>query len=318
MKRLCPSCNRTIENPPGPYCSRCGTELLTIPITSDLTGSLLDDRYQIIKKIGSGGIGIVYSALQLSVQREVAVKVMKPDMARRPDLVKRFSIEARATCTLTNPHTVTIHDFNQTVDGTLYLVMELISGEGLHILIERSGTLPWQDAVTIAAQVCSSLAEAHFRGIIHRDLKPENIMLADVGSGDLFVKLMDFGIAKVLGKQLKVTFQTATGVVVGTPTYLSPEVIQGEQAVPGSDMYALGIILYEMLSGAPPFYGKTPFEILTKHIIAEPRPLFKSLSQPDFPPALQELIFQLLEKDPTVRPGDARAIRARLLSLLPK
>jgi len=246
--------------------------------TSVGPGTVLADRYELIEEIGRGGFGMVYKGRQLNMDRDVAVKVLPPNFMMIPDVVERFKREARLASRLRHPNTITLHDYGKH-ENILYIVMELLTGEDLADVLKRDGKLPMKRAVRIARQVLKSLSEAHDEGIVHRDLKPENIFLSKVGEDTDVVKVLDFGIAKLAIPSASDAFDeknralTISGSTVGTPTYMSPEQAAGEEVTGQSDLYTLGVILYEMLNGRPPFHNRDPVKVMRSHLFDEPPPM---------------------------------------------
>ncbi len=301
----CPVCNGQF---PGDveYCPTDHVRLVVVDRPDiDRVGEVIAGRYHIKGVLGSGGMGTVYRAVQEPIGREVAIKILHPDLANDETFVSRFHTEAKAASVLVNPNTVTIHDFGQTDDGTLFLAMEHLNGVSLADRLS-DGALPWKHAVAIGVQVCRALAEAHRKGIVHRDLKPENIMLSAADDGSAVVKVLDFGIAKMLevpGRSLTGVPVTQVGVIIGTPQYMSPEQARGGEPNPASDLYALGIILFEAISGMAPFDDDEPIVTLSLHM----RSPVPTLASPfgAVPFALSNLIGALLRKDPKSRPGPA-------------
>ena len=262
MSRVCPECGQ--EYPDGTdRCPEDGAKTFVVGSGDDLVGKRIDGRFTITSLLGKGGMGAVYRAHQHSMDREVALKVMRRDLASVPDAVKRFFREAKAASKLHNPHAITVFDFGQTDDGLLYIVMELLFGQSLAEVVKKtSGPMDPKRAINIVLQVLTALADAHAIGVLHRDLKPDNIFLMDGEATNDFVKVLDFGIAKILGSDG--TSLTGTGMLFGTPTYMSPEQATGEELDTRSDLYAVGVILFELLAGKPPFQEKTPVALLVK------------------------------------------------------
>jgi serine/threonine-protein kinase len=258
-------------------------------------------------------MGIVYKARQRYLDREVAIKVLHASAGPDSPPARRFLVEARAASSLTDPHTVTIHDFGVTPDGMMYFVMEMLAGDPLSKVIRDRGALPYDRAVNIARQVCDSLAEAHVKGIVHRDLKPDNLFVFPRSDGTDFVKVLDFGIAKIMdsGERL-----TSDGKVLGTPEYMSPEQAQGLPLTPASDLYSLGIVLYEMLAGQPPFTGPNPVNLLMAQATMPPPPLSEKNPKTIVPPSVDRLLSQLLDKDPAARPPSAKRLGEMLTRAL--
>ena len=263
-------------------------------------------RYTIIERIGQGGWGGVYRAYQHSTRREVALKVLRRDVAEDVSARRRFHREAEAISRLKHPNTVTIFDFGETPDGLLFIAMEYIEGSSLDQTVRRDGPLAPLRATRIARQVALSLAEAHAKGIVHRDIKPHNIMLAAHEDGQEFVKVLDFGVAKIVGADTRLT---ATGSTFGTPEYMSPEQVQSRELDHRSDLYSLGVVLYEMLSGTPPFSGNSAVTVALCHVRNKPPPI---KAPADVPESLAALTRRLLSKHPTDRGGGAAEIAREL------
>jgi serine/threonine-protein kinase len=276
-------------------------------MTDPLVGKTLADRFEILERIGEGGTGVVYKAKQLSVDRVIAIKVLGAHVSTDPSWVKRFHNEARAASRLDHPNTVRLIDFGQTKEGLLFIAMEYLHGKSLRQEIDRVGRLPPNRVLRIISQICASLSEAHNQGIIHRDIKPDNIYLADMkGAGD-YVKVLDFSVAKLDAPDAQVT---RAGVVFGTPQYMSPEQGRGIPLDARSDIYAVGIVAYEMLTGKPPFDAKVPTEVVMMHLRDKPAPLV------GLPPQLVTIVARALEKDPARRQQSAEALDSECQSCL--
>jgi serine/threonine-protein kinase len=267
-----------------------------------LIGRIVGGRYKIMSKIGAGGMGIVYKAKQGAVDREIAVKVLIPSRLHGEDieaLTRRFHLEARAASRLSHPNTITIYDFGQDDnDGLLYIAMEFLQGQSLEQVLRKAGHLDPARTVRIMLQICSSLAEAHKKGIVHRDIKPDNIFLTtQLGSEQDFVKVLDFGVAKLRGPaEEKEKTLTRAGMIFGTPKYMSPEQARCQALDARSDIYALGVMMYQMLVGQVPFTAEDHVSILLMHC-SEPPPPFKSIAPNlSIPAALEEVVFRALEK----------------------
>ncbi len=226
-------------------------------------------NYTITAKLGEGGMGVVYLAEHPVIGRKVAMKAIHPELSRNPEVVSRFVTEAKAVNQIGNEHIVDIHDFGTTPDGDFYFIMEFLQGEALSDRIKREAPLDPARALDIAAQVADALAASHAHGIIHRDLKPENIFLIHKGNTNDFVKVLDFGLAKLTSGDDKVSHKTRTGSVMGTPYYMSPEQCEGRPNIDHrADVYSLGVILFEMMTRQVPFGGEGYGEIIVKHITA--------------------------------------------------
>jgi len=264
---------------------------------------ILDGQFQIIQKIGTGGMGSVYKALRPADARMVAIKILHPKLAGRKDVASRFRREARATQQLTHPNTVKVFDYGDLGDGSLYIVMELLEGMNLHQLVRRQGPIETERAVSILVQVCGALQEAHELGIVHRDLKPENIFLCKQSEGAEFAKVLDFGLAKVTEQQMRPgsLILTQEGMVFGTPEFMSPEQAQGRPLDARSDVYSLAVILFEALTGKLPFIAQTPMEYIQKHVLEKPLKLSERAADRTFPVALQAAIAKALDKRPERR-----------------
>ena len=269
---------------------------------------IIAGRFRIECEIGTGGMGTVYRATQLGLERPVAVKIIKPEYASDPDVADRFMREARTMAKLRHPHAAMIFDAGHLPDGRHFIIMEFVEGHTLSEALQMEGRFTPERAVRIASDVCDVLAEAHSLGIVHRDLKPSNIMLNERG-----ICVLDFGVAKVLATSADVTHTHATtgsGVIVGTPRYMSPEQCLGQRIGARSDLYSLGVLLYEMLTGRPPFTDPLASAVLVKQATALPPPLPK-LRQ-DLPRSLVIAVHTLLAKRPDDRPPNARAAQKLL------
>lgn len=268
----------------------------------------IGDRYELTYPIGRGGMGQVWAGYDERLDRPVAVKFLRqtevPEDGREV-AAKRFRREARATARLDHPGVPAVHDLGQHGDD-LYIVMQLVPGAVLADLIAEEEELPIGQAAAIAAQVCDVLTAAHAASLVHRDLKPQNLMITPTGT----VKVLDFGVAALL-ESAEASRLTATGHTLGTPTYIAPEQAEGGAVGPGADLYALGCILFEMLTGHPPYEAKSALDMLHKHMRA-PVPVITKY-RPDVPDDLAHLLFCLLAKDPADRPASAVEVRHRLL-----
>jgi eukaryotic-like serine/threonine-protein kinase len=265
---------------------------------------ILAGRYMLREVLGTGGMATVWRARDEVLSRDVAVKVLNQQFAADPGFAARFEREARHAAGLSHPRLVTVFDCGVD-DSTPFIVMELVAGLTLRQVLDRAGTLPPGEAVRIAAAVCEALEVAHAAGLVHRDIKPANIILT--GSE---VKVLDFGIARVDGG----TGVTGTAVLLGTAAYLSPEQASGRPAGPQADLYALGCVLFEMLTGAPPFSAESTVGLAYRHVHDDPGP--PSALRPDVPARVDHMIGRLLAKEPTGRPPSAAAARAGLLGAL--
>lgn len=264
-------------------------------------------RFRIENEIGRGGMGTVYGATHIELERLVAIKILKPEFSAQKELADRILREARTMAKLRHPRAAMVFDAGRLEDGRPFIVMEYVQGRTLADTLAREHRLSPERAVRIAIEICEALAEAHALGIVHRDLKPSNIMLSARGA-----VVLDFGVAKVLQTSAEATRTHATtesGIVIGTPRYMSPEQCMDLPVGPASDLYSLGVILYEMLAGRPPFVDPLPSVVLVKQATVPPPPLPRF--RPDLPPALVRTVHALLAKDPNDRPRSAN--EARLL-----
>ena len=264
----------------------------------DLKGRLLGNRYEIIEKIGSGGMATVYKAKCHVLNRYVAIKILRDEFTTDEEFIKRFEVEAQSAASITHPNIVSVYDVG--VDGSLYyIVMELIKGKTLkEIIVEEKGPLPWKWSVNIAIQIASALEIAHKNNIIHRDIKPHNIIITEDG----VAKVTDFGIAKAVSNSTI----TAFGTTIGSVHYFSPEHARGGFTDAKSDLYSLGVVMYEMLTGKVPFDADTPVSIALKHMQEEPKETIEV--NPNIPRAVNDVIMKSLKKDSTLRYQNATAM----------
>ncbi|HWC32037.1 MAG TPA: protein kinase, partial [Actinomycetota bacterium] len=270
----------------------------------------VDGRYQIITRVASGGMGEVYRAHDAVLDREVAIKVLHSSLASDAGFIDRFRREARAAAMLGHPNIVAVHDWGAT-EGTYFMVMEFVRGHSLRSILARTGRLAPAQAADVTMQILSALDHAHDRGIVHRDIKPENVLVTLDGT----VKVADFGLARALAES---AVTHAPGTVTGTVQYLAPEQVQGDPADPRTDLYALGIVLFELLTGRVPFTGETSVAIAYKHL-SEPVPP-PSRVNPSVPASLDRVVAQATEKERDRRPSSATAMRrdvVRAVSSLP-
>ncbi|HMG53528.1 MAG TPA: protein kinase [Kofleriaceae bacterium] len=283
-------------------------------------GQVLNNRFKVESKIGEGGFGAVYRGVQLATGRKVALKLLHPDMTKDDNLVARFRREGMVLCNLRDAHTITTYDFDQTPSGTLYIAMELLEGKSLHQVFHEEAPLDWKRVFKILTEMCSSLAEAHTQGIVHRDLKPENIYLEARPGNPEFVKILDFGIAKVMrGETIDPQSPqlTATGQTLGTLEYMSPEQLMGKALDGRSDVYALGVLAYEMITGRLPFPdAKGPAGLITAQLKQTPVPPSQACPQAGLPRAADRAILKCLEKDKANRYPDVSALAVALQEVI--
>jgi len=284
-------------------------------VADDMIGKTVDNgEYRVVDRIGTGGMGSVYKAEQPSMNNMVAIKVLHAKFASRDDLVSRFRREARAMSQLTHPNTARVYKFGLLDDGSSYFVMDFLEGRNLAHAVRQDGPMAVNRALKIMVQVCGALHEAHEAGIIHRDLKPENIFLTEQGGTPDFPKVLDFGLAKVSDAQLGdgSMMLTQQGMVFGTPEFMSPEQTQGETLDRRSDIYALGLILFELLTGKLPFKAKKPLDMMKAHVKEPPMRLAERLAGVTFSEELEAVLQKSLAKKPNDRYADATEFGAAL------
>ena len=272
------------------FCPRCGA-----PVTDPFIGVVVGERYRIVSRIGVGGMGAVYRAEHTMMRRDLAIKVLLPELGGKEEFARRFEREAESASRLTHPNIITVTDFGRTAEGSLFLAMEFLAGESLSDAI-KAGPMPLGRSLAIMRQMLRALEHAHAAGVVHRDLKPENIMLVEREGQRDVVKILDFGIAKVTQPQSGGEALTQAGVIFGTPEYLSPEQALGEAVDARADIYAAGIILYEMLAGRRPFENEDKVKIISMHLSHAPPRMREVSPTVDVPLPLEQAIMQSLEK----------------------
>jgi serine/threonine protein kinase len=302
---LCPTCGRTVSG--FSFCPDDGTQLEAEPErTPPLPREL--DRYRLLRQVGQGGSSDVFEAEHIHTGKRVALKVLRGELAREPRAVERLRREARSTSSIGHRNIVQVEDFGVTPEGAVYLAMEWLEGETLADRIER-GPVPAAAARDLAIQIASGLGAAHAAGVIHRDLKPANVFLVPQPDGRSLVKLLDFGIAKLL---LSDTRLTRTGTFIGTPDYVAPEQALGDEVDGRADLYGLGVVLYELLTGTLPFAGEGFMAVLHRHTAEPPEPPTQRAPHRGITPALEAVILRCLAK----RPDDRYATAADLIHAL--
>jgi serine/threonine-protein kinase len=315
----CPTCGRHYS-PDFEICPEDQSPLqadatVAAPLFTDpLVGHTLDHKYRLEEQLGIGGMGTVYRAMHLLIDRPVAVKVLNHRFVEDETARTRFRREARAAGRLQHTNAVTVTDFGESADGYVYLVMELLEGRTLRDVLAKEAPLDAARSVSLMLQVSAAVAAAHEAGIIHRDLKPANIFVVQRAEVPAVVKVLDFGIAKLAAETLdedEPMTLTQIGAMIGTPRYMSPEQCDGAELTPAADVYSLGVILYEMLTGTVPFSGSTPLAIAMKHTGETPRSPREFVSS--IPSALEQTVLHTLEKRPQDRPANAAEFRKELL-----
>ncbi|NMB73604.1 MAG: protein kinase [Myxococcales bacterium] len=319
-ERVCPRCGKRHPDTVS-YCSVDGTRLSEIDSVPEalaegtaLVGAVLGS-YRITHLLGEGGMGFVYLAEHTRLGRKVALKMLRQDSAGNPGAVKRFFVEARAVNQIKHENIIEITDFVEDERGRNYYIMEHLEGRTLSEEIGEKGAMSARRAMAIAAQAASALAAAHAAGVVHRDLKPDNVFLTTRGERKDVVKLLDFGVAKLAGPlpDLRQLHKTAAGAILGTPEYMSPEQVSGKEVDYRSDLYSLGVIMFEMVTGKKPFQAKTFGEMVIKHLtVKPPRPSQLKDTPVRLPRVFEDLILECLDKDPARRPRDAKEIEDRL------
>jgi serine/threonine-protein kinase len=315
---VCPSCNATFREADARFCGECGQALVLAP--DPYAGMILNRRFQLETRIGEGSFGVVYRASQLETGRSVAVKLLHPELNQDANRVARFRREGLVLCNLRNAHTITVFDFDQSAEGVLYIAMELLEGKSLEQVYYEQAPLDWRRAFRILMQICSSLGEAHAQGIVHRDLKPENIYLEDRARNHDFVKVLDFGIAKLITGDPSGPMNpqlTATGQTLGTLEYMAPEQLMGKALDGRSDIYALGVLGYELITGSLPFPNATDtLSLITAQLKRRPMAPSQLLPASGLPTAGDALLLKCLERDKVNRYPDAMALAAALLEVV--
>jgi serine/threonine-protein kinase len=305
--KVCPTCQLRYQNDD----ERCFADSsLLVPMQDARIGTVLNGRFLVEAQLGEGGMAVVYRARSTLVERIVALKVMNREMARDPKMMERFRREAKNTAALSHPNIVEIQDYGEAEDGAPYLVMELLDGQPLDKIIAR-GPMPASHVATLGAHIARGLARAHDFAVVHRDLKPENVFVTRAPSGRGIAKILDFGIARSMHDPRL----TSAGQIFGTPQYMAPERVTSIDTGPPADLYALGIMLFEMVTGRLPFTGTDVTAFLVAHL-REPPPR-PSTFVPNIPRRLEELILKLLEKRPEDRPVDAHQVDKELTALAP-
>jgi len=311
----CPKCEKPIDEGAN-FCPWCGEDLRGLTPNSNTlsgpwSGVLIDGRYRLKEKLGEGGMGTVYKVEHVRMGKILALKLLRPDVAVDRQLKQRFQQEARLVSRLSHPNTIQVFDFGELEDGSLYIAMEYLHGRDLAHTLRTHGSLSEERTISIGYQVLASLAEAHDQNIVHRDIKPANVMLIKRKDGEDLVKLLDFGIAKLAADEPR---KHITGVAdfLGTPAYMSPEQARGEDLDARSDLYSVGAMLFELLTGRGVFQGPTPLSIITKQMTEPPPTLAEAAPGKSFSPALEQVIRKSLHKRREDRYASAEQMRRSL------
>jgi eukaryotic-like serine/threonine-protein kinase len=310
--KICPACDVGAYGSPT-RCEACGADLTDVDDRTglDLVGMVIQDKYELTELIGEGAMGWVYRGIHRALQSSIAVKLLKPSAEPDDTRDKRFEQEARSASGLNSPNIISIIDFGRTPGGILYIVSEFLRGDTLAELIEhQGGPLPLPRALRIIDQILSAVYEAHEAQLVHRDMKPDNVIITPLRSGEDFVKVLDFGIAKLGGEQSqRLTMQ---GQLFGTPAYMAPEQIRGQEVTPRTDLYACAMMLYEMLTGFEPFRSESVMEVLSMQLHNDPTPLREVPAASHLPVELEAVVMKGLSKAPEGRFADAAEFRQAL------
>jgi len=311
--RTCPQCNEQCDET-HKFCPACGFPIAKVAMSTEdaLIGRTLPGGYVILELVGIGGMGRVYRAEQTNLGRTVAVKIIHPHLVGEENAAARFITEARAASRLNHPNSVAVIDFGKTSDGQLYLVMEFLRGSDLARVAYEEGPLAFRRVVNVLQQTLAALSEAHALGIIHRDLKPENVILEPTRAGGDFVKVVDFGLAKMREVEVSKPSITSPGIVCGTPEYMSPEQGRGDPLDGLSDLYSVGVVMYQLLTGKLPFEGESPTQVVLMHLTQAPKDPREAAPERRIPDPIAEVCLRALEKDARDRFADADAFSEAL------
>lgn len=312
---MCPQCGRVFNPVDIKRCPDDGAELN--PLTTDrMIGEVIDGKYRILEVVGAGGMSLVFKAEHLLLNRIVAVKMLHAYLRSDDVSVKRFQQEARTCASFDHPNVVPILDFGVTKNGQPFLVMKFLDGTSLAHMLRERRRLPWMEAVPIFIQCCDALEAAHHAGIIHRDIKPGNIVIIKDPDGSERVQVVDFGIAKMLRDDLNDQTLTQAGEVFGSPLYMSPEQCEGRALDARSDIYSLGAVIYETISGQPPLMGSSATETMRLHTRERPRPFSQVVEGLSLPDGLEQVVQTMLAKSPSARFHTMAAVRRKLKDVM--
>jgi len=297
--------------PAGPSAGSQPVRAAKVSMADMLIGTTLADRYKLLSRIGEGAMGWVFVAEHVEIGKKVAIKVLRPSLCRLPEAVSRFRREARSATQIGSEHIVDVTDFGTTETGSVFFVMENLEGEDLSAALKHEGHLPWKRVVHILEQLCQALQAAHDSGIIHRDVKPANFYRVNLGGDPDFIKILDFGIARLANPQDSIV--TQTGVVMGTPDFMAPEQAMGKHVDHRADIYSLGASAYALLTGRPPFEGANEYDVIYKQLNDDPAPPSR-VAPPEaaVPRWLDGIILRSLRKDPADRYASMREMAEAL------
>lgn len=287
-------------------------------VTLPPPGTILADRYQLLEPIGEGGMSTVYLAEHIAIGRKLAVKVLVPEFRDNKDLVDRFLQEARAVSLIRHEHIVDITDIGRTAEGLAFLAMEYLEGEDLSTTLLREGRLPWMRLRRMVLQICRALHAAHRKGVVHRDIKPENCFRIKRGGNRDFIKILDFGIAKLVAEEHSGRFgrlktETGNNLMLGTPEYMAPELTRGETPGGAVDVYSLGALMYHALVGHPPFSAPTAAEVIAMQLRDDPKPLRSAAPDAEIPASIERIVLRALAKDPGDRFASVREMTEAII-----
>lgn len=312
--KWCPKCGAKFDRTDIIFCPHDGTRLTYVDdllegdtiyssqqFHNKLIGKIINDRYKVLRVVGVGGMGVVYEVEHIHLEKRFALKLLREEFILRDEAIQRFRQEAIAATKIGHENIIEVTDFGKTEDGFIYFIMEYLEGEDLAEVLKREMTLKLKRAIPIIYQICKALYAAHQKGIIHRDMKPENIFLVQSENKKDFVKILDFGIAKMTELPPEAKKLTKTGMIFGTPEYMSPEQASGNPIDHRTDIYAVGIIMYEMFTGRLPFEGNSFMSILSKHLFEPPPPMREINPKLEIPQSLENVIYKSLAKDPEDR-----------------
>jgi serine/threonine-protein kinase len=315
MSKVCPVCSTAYPDA-NAFCSIDGSTLRALEHAESLIGSVVADRYLVTELIGEGGMGTVYLARHVRLPQQAAIKILRPDLVRDPASVARFNREASNASRVEQEHVARVYDYGETADGLVFLAMEYVPGETLRRIIETEGPLPPRRTAELIRQIAAGLDAAHHlpQPLIHRDLKPDNVLVVRTPTGRDRAKVVDFGIAKAVGADD--SGLTKTGFIVGTPEFMSPEQLLGEPVDARSDVYALALVAYQCLTGTLPFEMTTPERARMGRLVERPRHLWDTMPNVSWPPALESVLEDALDRDRERRPATAGLFAERLAAAI--